>query len=82
VPDYNRSALAPKTSLRQPAHHGSKEVHMATDDIDPSLRAGEPLLESLDDGFSPPQRHDPQPQQPMTPPGIPPEFGLGPQSPF
>lgn len=46
-------------------------------DIDPSLCAGEPLLESLDDGFSPPalrmnahpHTHHPVEPEPMTPGG-------------
>lgn len=49
-------------------------------DIDPSLCAGEPLLESLDDGFSPPAA-DEQPPQPDAAP-LPPELALGTKSPF
>ena len=50
-------------------------------DIDPSLRATEPLLDSLDDGFSPPARDDEvAPVEHPTPP--PPATGLGPKSPF
>lgn len=50
-------------------------------DIDPSLRAAEPLLESLDDGFSPPvdaqarQEQDSGSAEPADP-------VLGPQSQF
>ena len=29
---------------------------MIPDDVEPSLRTGEPKLERLDDGFSPPQQ--------------------------
>ena len=49
-------------------------------DIDPSLRA-EPLLESLDDGFSPPPpgTDEPAAQQPGT---VPAEPVLGGKSPF
>jgi hypothetical protein len=46
-------APAPKGRPRSPAHHAGKEADMTPQDIDPSLCA-EPLLESLDDGFSPP----------------------------
>lgn len=35
---------------------------MISKDIEPSLRTGEPRLERLDDGFSPPA-HEPEPQQ-------------------
>jgi hypothetical protein len=55
---------------------------MITHDIDPSLCAGEPLLETLDDGFSPPQH------EPAAPPGAQAESSepaapaLGPKSPF
>jgi hypothetical protein len=34
----------------------AKEFAMTHADIDPSLCTGEPTLESLDDGFSPPAR--------------------------
>jgi hypothetical protein len=34
--------------------HRRKEADMKHQDIDPSLRPAEPLLDSLDDGFSPP----------------------------
>jgi hypothetical protein len=36
------------------AQHGAKELAMNHAEIDPSLCTGEPTLESLDDGFSPP----------------------------
>jgi hypothetical protein len=53
---------------------------MIPNDIDPSLRTGEPMLESLDDGFSPPT-HDTQPPQAAgQEAAAPPE--LGPKSPF
>jgi hypothetical protein len=35
-------------------HHRCKEADMNQPDIDPSLRPAEPLLDSLEDGFSPP----------------------------
>jgi hypothetical protein len=55
---------------------------MSPGDIDPSLRTGEPLLESLDDGFSPPPTvPDPAPA-PDAQAGTAPECGLGSQSPF
>jgi hypothetical protein len=56
---------------------------MIPDDIDPSLRAGEPLLESLEDGFSPPARE--AQQQHGTgdaDAALPPELALGTKSPF
>jgi hypothetical protein len=54
---------------------------MIPDDIDPSLRAGEPLLDSLDDGFSPPPRaaHGPPSEAAPVPA---PQPSPGPQSPF
>jgi hypothetical protein len=54
---------------------------MTHDDIDPSLRAAEPLLESLDDGFSPPA--DTHPREPR-PAGADehPQTTLSPKSPF
>lgn len=55
---------------------------MSPNDIDPTLRTGEPLLESLDDGFSPPRRDNEGSPAPQPDPGQPPEFALGPQSPF
>jgi hypothetical protein len=55
---------------------------MIPNDIDPSLRAGEPLLESLEDGFSPPQREADAIPPAQADPGQPPESALGPQSPF
>ena len=50
-------------------------------DIDASLCAGEPLLESLDDGFSPPAQPRPQPvsERAVSEPAEP---TLGPKSPF
>ena len=54
---------------------------MNPDDIDPSLRPSEPLLESLDDGFSPPV----QGGTPLPPPSgqlRPVEPSLGAKSPF
>lgn len=47
-------------------------------DIDPSLRAAEPVLEKLDDGFSPPSTEDNPPVQPPTPA----QPALGAKSPF
>lgn len=49
-------------------------------DIDPSLCAGEPLLESLEDGFSPPAETTAEEQEVGT--AEPAERTLGPQSPF
>ena len=51
-------------------------------DIDPSLCTGEPTLESLDDGFSPPthEKTDPHPAEPAG--TLPAELGLPPKSPF
>jgi len=55
-------------------------MSMNSDDIDPSLRAAEPLLESLEDGFSPPvQSTQPLPTDDA---GDPAEPALGPKSPF
>ena len=55
---------------------------MRPDDIDPSLRPGEPLLESLDDGFSPPAHGAETAPAAETDPELPPELALGPKSPF
>ena len=55
---------------------------MTPNDIDPSLRAGEPLLESLDDGFSPPAHAGDGPPPGEAQPGLAPEPALGPKSPF
>ena len=55
---------------------------MIPNDVDPSLCTGEPLLESLDDGFSPPPREGDGTAVPPAEPGQPPELSLGPQSPF
>ncbi len=49
--------------------------------IDPSLCTGEPLLESLDDGFSPPADAR-APQESQSGPAEPADPVLGPQSPF
>lgn len=49
-------------------------------DIDPSLCAGEPLLDTLDDGFSPPATQEgPQPAQA---PPLPAQQSPGAKSPF
>ena len=48
-------------------------------DIDPSLRAAEPLRETLDDGFSPPAADD-ELQAPEA--AAPAEQALGAKSPF
>lgn len=57
---------------------------MTPSDIDPSLRAAEPLLESLEDGFSPPivkeAQQDPAPSGPQA--AAPAEPQLGAKSPF
>lgn len=50
-------------------------------DIDPTLCAGEPLLDSLDDGFSPPARRD-EPRDGSAVTTQPAEPGPGPHSPF
>lgn len=55
---------------------------MSPDDIDPSLRAGEPLLESLDDGFSPPPHVAHGPPEGEAESVAPSEPALGPKSPF
>ena len=52
---------------------------MIPEDIDRSLCTGEPKLERLDDGFSPPP-HEPLPAQPQ--PAAPPERDLTAKSPF
>ncbi|HET8745167.1 MAG TPA: hypothetical protein VFM98_06165 [Ramlibacter sp.] len=54
---------------------------MMPNDVDPSLCAGEPLLESLEDGFSPPA-HAPEAAPPEAEPRQPAEAALGPKSPF
>jgi len=51
-------------------------------DVDPSLCAAEPLLESLADGFSPPAETHPQPTQANGESTEPPENALSPKSPF
>jgi hypothetical protein len=51
-------------------------------DIDPSLCTAEPLLESLDDGFSPPPRADETQQQALPASPLPTEPALGTKSPF
>jgi hypothetical protein len=68
--------------MRPQAQDAAKELRMIPNDIDPSLRSGEPLLESLDDGFSPPQRETDGAPPAEAEPGQPPELALGPQSPF
>lgn len=50
-------------------------------DVDPSLRAAEPLLERLDDGFSPPPPAE-DPTQGEQPAAVPGEPSLGAKSPF
>jgi hypothetical protein len=55
---------------------------MSPNDIDPSLRTGEPLLESLDDGFSPPPRPAEPPPAAQAEGAGPPERTLGNKSPF
>jgi hypothetical protein len=55
---------------------------MIPNDVDPSLCAAEPLLESLEDGFSPPAREsDTSPPTPADA-AEPAESALGPKSPF
>jgi hypothetical protein len=55
---------------------------MSPNDIDPSLRTGEPLLESLDDGFSPPSRSTESAPASDAKGAEPAELALGPKSPF
>jgi len=50
-------------------------------DVDPSLCAAEPLLESLEDGFSPPA-HAPEAPASAAEADQPPELALGTKSPF
>lgn len=50
---------------------------MIPDDVDPSLRTGEPKLERLDDGFSPPPQEPAPVLSEEAPPGA-----LTPKSPF
>ena len=51
-------------------------------DVDPSLCTGEPTLDRLDDGFSPPAR-EPAEMQPEAAAATPhPEAALPPKSPF
>jgi hypothetical protein len=52
---------------------------MIATDVDPSLCSGEPMLESLDDGFSPPPT-DPVPPAPLD--ATSPEDQLTTKSPF
>jgi hypothetical protein len=54
---------------------------MTPADIDASLRSAEPLLESLDDGFSPPPRED-TPREEEGEPAEQAESRLGPKSQF
>lgn len=47
---------------------------MTHQDVDPSLRAGEPLLDSLHDGFTPVlHMHTPAPTHPVEPDPFPPD---------
>jgi len=56
---------------------------MVPNDIDPSLCAGEPLLESLEDGFSPPAGNAAPQPSPSGPDGAAAaEVTLAPKSPF
>lgn len=55
---------------------------MTPDDIDPSLCTAEPLLDSLEDGFSPPARDDGEGTAAQPARGLPPEPALGGKSPF
>ena len=55
---------------------------MIPNDIDPSLCAGEPLLDTLEDGFSPPQRDAEATPPPEAESGEAPELALGTKSPF
>jgi hypothetical protein len=54
---------------------------MVPADIDASLRSGEPAMESLEDGFSPPQPQDHEAQATSQPPQSP-APALGAKSPF
>jgi hypothetical protein len=51
-------------------------------DIDPSLRASEPLLDSLDDGFSPPAQQSAADREAEPALPVSPEDALGAKSPF
>ncbi|WP_186510722.1 hypothetical protein [Caenimonas sedimenti] len=55
---------------------------MMAADIDPTLCTAEPVLETLDDGFSPPHHEEPAPPAPghVAPGGA--ECVLGSKSPF
>jgi len=55
---------------------------MRSKDVDPSLCAGEPLLESLEDGFSPPAREEENGVVPPPQADEGPQAALGPKSPF
>ena len=57
----------------------AKELAMIPDDVERSLRTGEPKLERLDDGFSPPT-HEPPPVP--AEPAAPLEPALTSKSPF
>jgi hypothetical protein len=58
---------------RAVGQHGSKEVDLHLMDIDPSLCTGEPLLDTLDDGFSPRlSMHSHAPTHPAEPDPYPP----------
>jgi hypothetical protein len=48
---------------------------MIADDIDPTLCSAEPVLETLDDGFSPPHHEAPQPPAAGVAEGPPPPGG-------
>jgi hypothetical protein len=75
------SAPPPNARSRSASQDAPKEADMNHHDIDPSLRTAEPLLDSLDDGFSPPADAKPQGERD---PGQaePSEIILGPKSPF
>jgi len=55
---------------------------MMPNDVDPSLCAAEPLLESLEDGYSPPMPAADGVPPPQREASEPPELALGTKSPF
>jgi hypothetical protein len=77
--DYSVSAVHPRRLASGPLHPVRQEADMNPQDIDPSLRAAEPLLESLHDGFSPPLPANEREANEETEIGEP---ALGPQSAF
>jgi hypothetical protein len=72
-------------SERRPAQRDAawaQEVDMQPTDIDPSLCTGEPTLESLEDGFSPPAPAHSDTEAAQAGPAVPADPRLGPKSAF